>query len=154
MNYRSIIISLILLCSYYHHASAQLLISDGIVYHIISDNEVEVYKVYNHTSHYIPNSISQDGTTWKVVGLADRSFSLCYPLEVVVLPETLRFIGHKAFEDCKNLKEIRINATVQPDAAPDFADKIPPHTIITIPGSSTDAYIHHRLWGQYQIRYR
>ena len=150
MNYRSVIVSIILLCSFYSLSNAQLLISNGIVYNIVADNEVEVYKVYNHPVHNIPDKILHAGLTWNVVGLADRSFSLCYPLEYVVLPSSLRYIGHKAFEDCKNLKEIHINATKPPITAPDFLDQIHNVPIISVPRNSYDSYFNNQLWGRFR----
>lgn len=69
-----------------------------------------------------------------VVGIADEAFANSSELQSVVLPQTLRFIGVKAFFGCNNLTKAQfgnVDATVGRDAFLDCHDELKlPLTII------------------------
>ena len=51
----------------------------------------------------IGDSVSYDGASYAVTGMADEAFEDCNQLTSIVLPQTLRYLGKNAFLRCTNL---------------------------------------------------
>lgn len=49
---------------------------------------------------------AEDGTSLEINAIAEQAFSDCQDLEWVTLPESIKKIGYKAFEDCIGLQGI------------------------------------------------
>ena len=63
----------------------------------------------------IPDSITHDGIKYPVVGINAYSFSRCYDITSIILPDGISFIGEWAFFDCRALTTINLgngNATI------------------------------------------
>lgn len=56
----------------------------------------------------IPDSIYRGGVAYAVVGISQYAFSRTSSIKVMVLPNTIRFIGGSAFSTCVSLKQINI----------------------------------------------
>lgn len=104
-------------------------ISDGstesieILYHIVSDSEVEVSNsngVTSSNSSYmncngaltIPSTVTNEGgNTYTVIGIGYCAF-WDTPMTSITLPDTLEYIGTQAFSDIHSLSSITIPASV------------------------------------------
>ena len=60
----------------------------------------------------IPNTITRNGSNYKVTAISDYAFFDCTGLTSVSLPSTLTTIGERAFEDCGGLQSITIQNSV------------------------------------------
>lgn len=70
----------------------------------------------------IPSSAIVDGKKYKVVGIGEQAFSQSYNLKSVTIPESIEYIGDKAFEKCYNVTEVNYNAVRCADfTLPEFA---------------------------------
>lgn len=67
----------------------------------------------NAKSITIPKSITIDGLTYQVTGIADDAFSHNTKLTKVTIGNNVRWIGDGAFENCKKLKSIVIPKSVE-----------------------------------------
>ena len=84
---------------------------DGIRYHVLSKNEVEV------VSNYIDNTNSYSGNLviletvgdFAVTGIEDYAFYNCDGLTSIVIPESVKTIGDYAFAYCDNIKTLTYN---------------------------------------------
>lgn len=56
----------------------------------------------------IPETVTHDGTTYTVTGIAARTFSQCTSLTSVVIPNTIAYIGLSAFQNTSALKAITL----------------------------------------------
>ena len=91
---------------------------DGIYYSVTNSetNEVEVtrgpsYEYYKNNIT-IPETVSYNGTDYKVTSIGNSCFWYCYELSSVSLPNSVTYIGESAFEGCKGLKSINIPESV------------------------------------------
>lgn len=91
----------------------------------IGANGVSVVSQYTHTSatNYdtntrpsgnlvIPASISDDNTSYAVVGIGDYAFRDCMGLLSVTIPNTVTSIGRQAFAGCNGLTSVSIPSSV------------------------------------------
>ena len=61
----------------------------------------------------IPDTITVDGVTYKIIGIGDKALSKCKKLTKVTIGKNVRFIGKDAFKGCVKLKKITIPASVK-----------------------------------------
>ena len=60
----------------------------------------------------IPESIEYGGKTYKVTGIYDNAFFLCWSLTSVTIPNSVTSIGDLAFGDCSSLTSVTIPNSV------------------------------------------
>ncbi|MDD3947031.1 MAG: leucine-rich repeat protein, partial [Clostridia bacterium] len=65
-------------------------------------------------------SVVFDGTS-SIESIGDYAFHLCYFLESVQMPDSLKIIGEKAFFNCNKLSNLQINATSLLETISDYA---------------------------------
>lgn len=88
---------------------------DGIYYGLLSETEVCV--ISNNVSMYsgditIPESITIEGNTLKVIGIGENAFMGCSGLISIEIPAGVTSIGNYAFCGCSGLTSIEIPAGV------------------------------------------
>ena len=78
--------------------------SGDLYYNIISNSApytVEVSDARSSiTTAIIPETVAYNGTTYSVTGIGDYTFSGCYSLTSITIPNCITSIGHFAFEGC------------------------------------------------------
>ena len=89
---------------------------DGIKYHILNKNSVEVVSNGEYHSNYsgdivIPSNVTAGGT-YSVVGIANSAFTGCSGLTSITIPNSVTYIGNDAFSGCRNLKSIKIPSSM------------------------------------------
>ena len=84
----------------------------------VSDDDIEgPFAVYtgpankNVTSVTVPDTITVDGVTYKVIEISDSAFAGCKKLKKVVIGNNVRVIGKNAFSGCKSLATVTFKAT-------------------------------------------
>ena len=97
--------------------------SGNLNYRITMDDsdscEVEVSGVYNKkASHDIPQSVVRNGKTYYVTGIGDSAFydtrsDKTLYISSVTIPDTVTYIGDRAFYYCQSLKSITIPDSVK-----------------------------------------
>ena len=60
----------------------------------------------------IPSTVTQNGITYRVIGITHYAFSSCEKLSSVSIPNSVTSIGDYAFYNCKSLQTITIPNTV------------------------------------------
>lgn len=63
----------------------------------------------------IPEHITYDGNVYRVTTIEDSAFAYSTHLTSVTIPKSVTTIGHSAFEDCRELKDIYCLAEIVPD---------------------------------------
>lgn len=85
---------------------------DGLTYQMIGENNVSVISAdKTRTSYNIPQTIEYNDVMYTVVSLGDHLFyDNVNPAALVsiTLPETITSIGTGAFQNCKQLKSVKI----------------------------------------------
>lgn len=64
------------------------------------------------TSATIPSSVSYDGIAYKVTGIGHKAFENCTNLKSISLPASIEWIGAYSFEGCTSLTTISVPASV------------------------------------------
>lgn len=91
----------------------------GVYYKIIGTSPNRVAVTNSGTSGYytgtvvIPDSVSNNGITYRVTEIADSAFFNDSSLVSVTLPGSLKVIGNSAFRNCVSLSSITIPQTVE-----------------------------------------
>ena len=80
-------------------------------YYRISDDGITLMDVPEDLTSFDGTMTAEDGTSLEINAIAEQAFSDCQDLEWVTLPESIKKIGYKAFEDCIGLQGILINST-------------------------------------------
>ena len=88
---------------------------DGIYYNL--DNNAKTAEVTSGDNLYagsytIPQTITNEGVSYKVTSIGDEAFRSCDQLSKIVLSEGITTIGESAFDGCKSLSSITIPETV------------------------------------------
>lgn len=107
-------VTLILFC-----ANAYGFAIGNLKYEITSDHEVSV--ACNRDQEYdteleeliIPASVTYDNQEYLVTSIQDEGFRMCWALESIVFPNSLKTIGNGAFMYCSSLTEVAIGDSVQ-----------------------------------------
>jgi len=90
---------------------------DGIYYQLSDSstiNEVEVLNGKNYEGHLeIPETVTYNDITYTVIGIADYALSYNRSLTSIVIPNTVRYISHDAFQGCSSLTEVDIPGSVK-----------------------------------------
>ena len=90
---------------------------DGIYYNITDSDANEVEVTYTSESDYtgsitIPESVTNSGTTYSVVGIGTQAFYKDSLMTAISLPSTVTSIGMQAFSYCTGLTEVEIPSSV------------------------------------------
>ena len=89
---------------------------NSIHYKIITSNSVEIIQNTLHESItdniVIPDTISYQGSTYKVVSIGSRAFEDCFNIKCFKIPSTITNIGDRAFWGCSALTSITIPDSV------------------------------------------
>ena len=134
---------------------------DGIKYHVLNKNSVEVafdggYINDEYTSSYSGNIVLSStitaGNTFAVVGIADDAFRRCAGLTSVTIPNSVTSIGEGAFYGCTGLTSITIPNSVTSIGGYAFAG-CEGLTSITIPNSVMDLYYGAFSWNPNVVEY-
>ena len=94
-------------------AAAQYFNVDGISYGVSGEGEVTVYRNNYSGDVVIPETVVNEGKTYKVIGIADQAFMNCNSLTSVSIPNSIRFIGNSAFYYCNSLTSVIIPNSVE-----------------------------------------
>ena len=86
---------------------------DGIRYHVLNKNKVEVVAVNDPNSYSGNVVIPQKVGTFTVTAIGDEAFKGCESLTSITIPESVESIGESAFEDCQSLTSIVIPESVK-----------------------------------------
>ena len=100
---------------------AQRLHLGDLYYNITSDTTIEV--TYESTFYFIPNysslttisipeTISYDGTTYRVTSIGDSAFFTCSSLTSITIPNSITSIGSYVFYNCSSLTSVTIPNSV------------------------------------------
>lgn len=88
---------------------------DGLRYTVLEGNEVSASyndedTIFLKGRVVIPEQVvnPQNGTAYQVVALADTAFKRCDLIETLVLPSTLKSVGHNIVDHCFNLQQFEI----------------------------------------------
>ena len=88
---------------------------DGIYYNITTDNTVAVTSGYygSYSGEVkIPESVTYSGETYSVTSIGDETFSNCWYLTSVEIPNSVTSICESAFGDCRSLTSVEIPNSV------------------------------------------
>lgn len=117
-----------------------------ILYHIVSDNEVEVTNSHGVPSSQIdssysncngsltiPSKVTYEEKEYTVIGIGKGAF-WDTPMTSITLPDTLEYIGEQAFSDTESLSSITIPASVTSigNKAFSYADTTKANSLTTI----------------------
>lgn len=80
-------------------------------YYRVADEEVTLLDVPDNLTSFDGTMTDEEGTPIVIDAIAEHAFSECKSLEWVTLPESVKKIGYRAFEDCTALQGILINST-------------------------------------------
>ena len=86
---------------------------DGIRYHVLNKNKVEVVAVNDPNSYSGNVVIPQKVGTFTVTAIGDEAFKGCESLTSITIPESVESIGESAFEGCQSLTSIVIPESVK-----------------------------------------
>ena len=111
----------------------------------------------------VPNSVTIDGNTYSVTGIADDAFSdettltkvtigsnvqwigdsafrNCKKLKSIVIPKSVKTIGKNAFRNCKALKKITIKGTALTSVGKNAFKGVPKKATLVLPKSKIKEY--------------
>lgn len=98
-------------------ASAQTFVSGDLTYTVTSptDKTVEVAKpskAYALAEVTIPATVTNEGVTYNVTGIAQQAFMSNATLVSITMPDGMLTIGKQAFQGCSNLTTVNMGNTV------------------------------------------
>ena len=89
---------------------------DGLCYNLTSGTTVEVtYQNYSQSSYtdlIIPETVTNNGTTYSVTSIGWNAFRGCRGMSSVTIPNSITSIGSSAFEGCSGLTSVSIPNSV------------------------------------------
>ena len=94
--------------------------SGDLYYNITGENTVEVtcqveWSITNYhdlTTATLPETVTNDGTTYSVTSIGSHAFKSCRSLTSITIPNSVTSIGFDAFWDCSSLTSITIPNSV------------------------------------------
>ena len=88
-------------------------------YYVSSDHTVVFVRPAEKTvtAVAIPSQVTIGGNNYQVTAIYKKAFANSKQLQAVMIPETVRIIGAKAFYKCKKLKRIYVNTSLLTKAA-------------------------------------
>ena len=120
-NYpRALLTALLFMC--FTAMSAHDFEVDGIYYNILSSSDKTVEVTYKGTSFssavysgniVIPETVTNDNTTYGVTAVGDYAFHRCYNLIDITIPKSVTSLGQNAFYYCYKLTSITIPNSVK-----------------------------------------
>lgn len=69
-------------------------------------------KAVNSTTCKIPSTVTCNGKTYKVTGIANNAFNNNDSIKKVIIPNSVKTIGSKAFYDCNSIKNVSLGNKV------------------------------------------
>ena len=101
-------------------ALAETVTIDDIRYIVNTDGTASVTDQSSNTSNYqgvteivIPDSVSYNGSSYKVTAIGSHAFQNASSLKSIVIPKSVSSIGYRAFSKCSSLQEIEISDSVE-----------------------------------------
>lgn len=122
-------------------ASAYSFEVNNIYYTITGTNTVEVDMKAYHANTYtgdvtVPETVSYNGTTYRVTSVGPLAFMECSGLTSVTLPNSVITIKEQAFYNCSHLTSVDMGNSVTSIGSNAFAH-LPLMTSVTIPSTVT-----------------
>lgn len=100
----------------------------------------------------IPASVTHDGTTYTVAGIAASGFENA-EISNLTLPGTIEYVGETTFKGVYGMERLRINSVTPPAANPNSFDlETYFMTILEVPQSAVAEYQRHAVWGQFFVQ--
>ena len=91
----------------------QVIQEDGILY-VIDGSEAYVAGATDCPENLVlPSSVTNEGKSYKIIGLIPKCFSYWKELKSVSLPESLKYVTVGAFFVCENLENVEISSNVE-----------------------------------------
>ena len=84
------------------------------------------------------------------LGVGNMAFYSCEQMPQAVLPETLRFIGENAFNNCQSLDTLKVLNPVPPALGANAFLNVPAFTVV-VPCGASDAYGEAEHWSELTI---
>ena len=101
-------------------ALAETVTIDEITYSVGTNGTASVTYQSSNTSNYqgvteivIPDSVSYNGSSYKVTAIGSSAFRYASSLKSIVIPKSVSSIGYRAFSKCSSLQEIEISDSVE-----------------------------------------
>ena len=96
----------------------------------------------------IPDSVTHNGTQYRVTHIATGAFYNCRDITSATLPQTITFIGDSAFYGCDNLNTVTMQGAAPPTIGLGVnAD--PSRLLLFVPCGSATAYRADSIWNTY-----
>ena len=96
----------------------------------VTYNEVTgFFNYYELTEASIPEMVTFEGITYKVIGISPRAFYRCNTLKSVTIPNSVTSIGYNAFYGCSSLA----SGTLFAETPPTLGGNVFPNAIRSIP---------------------
>ncbi len=115
--------------------------SNGVIYEIISDSQVEVQRHRDGEAVsggiVIPEEIDFDGNIYRVTSIGANAFKSCTGLTSIEMPDSVTSIGANAFEKCYGLINVKMSDSLTSIGSQAF-DSCSNLTGIEIPDNVTD----------------
>ena len=112
----------------------------GIYYNITSRGDKTVAVAYGREDYSgnvtIPETVTHNGTEYRVTAIGERAFSYCRGLTSVTIPNSVTSIGYEAFYNCSCLTSVTIPESVTAIGDEAFS-RCTGLTSVTIPNSVT-----------------
>ncbi len=108
----------------------------GICYETLTNSTCAVTSGSYSGDIVIPESVTYNGTTYRVSAIGDMAFDKCSSLTSVAIPNSVTSIGYGAFYDCSSLTSLTIGRSVTSIGEFAFAS-CSSLTSLTIPSSVT-----------------
>ena len=142
------ILSILLCLLFVNSIKAQTQFSvDDIYYEVISASTQQV-KVIHNPNHYsgklvIPDSVTDNSTTYSVTAIGDSAFYNCSTLNYVSIPASVDTIGNYVFYGNSALDTIEMNPTTPPNLSEnsiDIESDLTDNVVLSVPCSAYDSY--------------
>ena len=126
-----------------HYVGSMIAQNSDYRYSIYNNNVGIVKYIGTKENVVIPSVING----MKVVNIYAMAFANNDSIKTVTIPETIEYIGYKAFENCAMLEKVEVNAAKVPSVSV-LADN---WILFMVPENMLDAYLSDDEWNKYQI---